>query len=389
VHADQNFGGGADILAGIGLQIEDSSFNFNWEYGLNAQATSGGIFLNQLDASSNLNFGANLFASGPAGWVDISQSTFNDNGAFGVYILATGRVTLNLVTASRNTEFGAQVDSQGAVSITNSTFSSNQGAGTGGLGVFTDGDIFLNNVTANGNAGDGVFLSSNNGQVSVANSKFNNNDRYGMELAGKQITLVNVTACKNTLGPMKHWSGGLINTNFISCSDNNTGELLPGELPTYPWQIIRVYKDIGKGSGILDSRYGTIFLYLQKQPGRQPDKELGRAVLPPGIAPDGTLASFNALADGSPLAVLPNGDSFLAPGFNLSLTTPDGSPMVTLAGTLTVQFSLPPGFNLPAGKKLVIMFTDSAGGATLETYSASGVVYAFATHPGSFVLEVQ
>ena len=112
-------------------------------------------------------------------------------------------------------------------------------------------------------------------------------------------------------------------------------------------------------------------------------------MLPPGVAPGGTQALFTALADGRPLAVLPNGDTFLAPGFTLSFTTPDGSPVVTLAGTLTVQFSLPPGFNLPAGKKLVIIFTDSAGSAALETYSAGGVVYAFATRPGSFVLEVQ
>jgi hypothetical protein len=296
-------------------------------------------------------------------------------------------VTLNLVTASCNAEFGTQVDSQGVVNVTNSTFSSNQGSGTGGLGVFTNDDISLNNVTAGNNAGDGVFLSSNKGQVSVSNSQFNHNHRFGLELAaGKQTTLVSVMACRDKLGPVKRWGGGLFSTNFIVCNENHASGLLPVELPTYPWQFIKVYKDVGRGSGILDSRSGTTFLYLEKQPDSQPDKELGRAILPPGIVPGGTLATFQALADGSLLAALPSGDAFLAPGFNLSFTAPDGSAIDGLAGTLTVQFNLPDGFSLPTGNKLVILLYDSAGSVALKTYSAGGVVYAFATRPGSFGL---
>jgi len=387
VHADQNSGAGADLLGGVGVEIDDSSFNLNEDYGVNAEAASGGIFLNRVDASNNASFGAKLTASSPAGRTGIARSTFNDNGAYGLYIIARGKVTLNLVTASHNVEFGTQVDCLGLVDVTDSTFNSNQGTGTGGLGIFTDDDISLNNVTADYNAGDGVFLSSNKGQVQVNNSQFNHNDRFGLELmADKQTTLVNVTACRDKLGPVKLWGGGLIGDKFNICNENNASGLLPVELPTYPWQIIKVYKDVGKGSGTLSNWSGTIFLYLEKQPGGQPDKELGRAVLPPGIVAEGTLATFEALADGGLLAALPSGDAFLAPGFNLSFTAPDGSAIDGLAGTLTVKFSLPDGFSLPTGKKLVILFYDSAGSVALKTYSAGGVVYAFATRPGSFGL---
>jgi hypothetical protein len=80
---------------------------------------------------------------------------------------------------------------------------------------------------------------------------------------------------------------------------------------------------------------------------------------------------------------------FREPSFDLEIIGPDGGS-ADPGGTLTVHFNLPGGFNLPAGKKLVVLWFDPAAKEWVELPTSAGpnAASAFSSKAGVFVLVV-
>jgi hypothetical protein len=330
------------------IDITGGSFMSNTTDGLvvNGLNNSSAINLIGVQVGSNGSIGAQVFFAGD---VQVVASIFTGNVKGGLDLdysctlpLPGGvtsdsfTITLDRVQALTNGNYGAQVNA-GVSSdfppvnlfITNSNFDQNTGTTQSGLVIDTFGSVYLNNASASMNAGNGADIISLD--LFINNSVFNSNAGFGLVLnPGRDAALVNVKACFNGMGPINLVGGTPLFQNLdTACAASPTEGKhapVPAEPAGQPWQTIMVFN---QGTGRLSCQMGTTFIFLQKGTPPAADQELARAGLP---------------------APLPDGAVFQGPAFNLALTEPGGGA-ANPSGALTLHFSLPGGFNLPAGKK--------------------------------------
>jgi hypothetical protein len=185
-------------------------------YGLNV-VTAGDIAVDNVEANFNNLWGGSLTGLDVA----VSDSQFNNNISdstifiddTGLLIDSGGTVNLFNVEAKENRLIGADIQATGDVVITNSVFTDNRGftclqdwCPPGslvfhgyGLNVFTTGNISLDGVTASNNNLFGAQLEGAN--VTVLNSTFSNNGMGNgliVESTGN-VSLTNITASDNGL----------------------------------------------------------------------------------------------------------------------------------------------------------------------------------------------
>jgi len=403
------------------VEVYNSTFNDNgWDW------ASDGLDINILDPVLG---SADIIAPAASGngimaGIIIKNVTANLNGGSGgnagISIFlggATLPVEMTIVIANHNYQSdGINIYyGQGEVTLTNIVAHKNTaGDYGGGDGIDIDyfnGTITLDHVTTLNNDDDGIYISDygeggsagtpgvteDGPSVNIICAITKNNAYHGLHIdVGDEIPieLTSVTSNGNTDGDF--FSHAPTINPPVDCkwsSPSSGGKAgVKGEPVAFPIQIIRVYEpDPNKGSGMLSHLFPNVFLYVEKQPDNQPDKELARVSLPVGVAPSGSTAAFDGLSENTLPAPLPEGDTFQGPAFNKIFTSPDGTNITGLAGSFMVQFNLPVGFTTPAGKKLVILWYDEVAKewVKLTTYTGANFTYAYASRPGKFVLVLE
>jgi hypothetical protein len=334
---------------------------------------TGNISLNDVEATSDT-FNAVSFNYG-YGPLTLTNSIFTGKGRNGLYVEEyTGDIFINNIKVNASGHdadpddiaihgYGAVfLNVYGDLTIKNSQFNQNA---RNGLAVLSGNQVQLDNVTANYNNLSGTFI--NAGSINIQNSSFMYNGGYGLELSGDSI-LVNVRACHNELGPVEMNSGSIFTDNMetLNCHEHEAApapqpiHATESEVANLPWQIVNVYMDPGQNSGMLSCQSGTTFLYLEKQASPAPDFEWARVELAACIVPSGSVGTFMGLGQDALPGTLPDGSALLGKGFAFSIMGNSGS-QVSPAGTMNVRFTLPGGFQLPAGKKLTIQWFDPDG----------------------------
>jgi hypothetical protein len=242
-------GAGAELNAGIDVNIRDSKFDRNKTAGAIIRAgrdvaiarssfsnpangrrqvtgldivNDGAVALIDVLANSNRAAGATINAGGR---VSIARSFFSDTKAvqgsnflgYGLQIVTPDAIDLESVTANNNFLWGAKLNAGGDVAIANSFFNANTTASPGfiddtGLLVTSGGFVSIINSQANDNRLLGATINAAN-DVSIKNSTFSSNNGVTLDSTGKQVfdgyglqvvTLGNifldtVTASDNTL----------------------------------------------------------------------------------------------------------------------------------------------------------------------------------------------
>lgn len=138
--------------------------------------------------------------------VTINDISIVNSASYGLHVITTGNVTLKNVTAENNGNYGSRIENDsgtGNVTITNSKF--NNQTNTGGLYIATKGAIVITSITANNNNGIGAYIQNQNADtpkpVTLAGTNtFNNNNSSGLSIDSKgAITLNNIYANSNTV----------------------------------------------------------------------------------------------------------------------------------------------------------------------------------------------
>ncbi len=219
--ASNNRMGGATVIGGGAVTLDNAVFRGNLNDSGLLIDNSGAITLNRVDASengmhSNFGDGAVLF-SAKAGLTRVTNSLFNDNAGFGLYVDVLGAVTMRNILANRNeTGSGVSVSNQPAlsaqpVSLTALIASDN---GSMGIEVFSRGSVTLNALVAGGNGANGLF---------VENCMLDFDTNRCAYTAG--VTLSSTLGANlftgNTENGLSILSGGTITLNGLSASRNS------------------------------------------------------------------------------------------------------------------------------------------------------------------------
>jgi hypothetical protein len=362
--------------------------------------STGNISLNDVVATSDT-FNAVSFNYG-YGPLTLTNSIFSGKGRNGLYVEEySGDIFINNVKVNMSGHnadpndiaihgYGAVfLNVYGDLTIQNSEFNQNA---KNGLAVLSGNQVHLNNVTANYNNLSGTFINADS--ITVRNSSFMYNGGYGLELSGESL-LSNVRACHNGLGPVELISGSLFTDNVetLNCQEHGAAAAPQpttapeSEVASLPWQIFNVYMDPGQNSGMLSCQSGTTFLYLEKQAAPAPDFEWARVELAACLVPSGSVGTFMGLGQDALPGTLPDGSTFLGKAFAFSIMGNSGS-QVTPSGAMSVRFTLPGGFQLPAGKKLTVLWFDPDGKkwVALNTFTSGNYATAYSSKTGAFVL---
>ena len=164
IYANNNLFGSGAVLQTTGTGDIDidtlSEFNNNGIFGLQANITNGTLTLNEVTANLNTVKGAYLNANGLSD-IEISNSTFTENGNYGVYTsTAEGNIFVIASDFDGNniTSIGAKlVSSQGGdIEVISSTFSENE------IGLYAVGEanVTLTDITSTDNTSHDVILFS-------------------------------------------------------------------------------------------------------------------------------------------------------------------------------------------------------------------------------------
>ena len=216
-------GAGADLNAGVDVNIRDSKFDRNKTAGAIIRAgrdvsiarssfsnpangrrqvtgldivNGGAVALSDVLANSNRSAGATIKADGR---VSIARSFFSDTKAmqgsnflgYGLQIETLDAIDLESVTANNNFLWGAKLKAGGDVAIANSFFNANTTASPGfiddtGLLVTSGGFVSIINSQANDNRLLGATINAAN-DVSIQNSTFSSNNGVTLDSTGKQV----------------------------------------------------------------------------------------------------------------------------------------------------------------------------------------------------------
>ena len=265
-------GAGAELNAGIDVNIRDSKFDRNKTAGAIIRAgrdvsiarssfsnpangrrqvtgldivNDGAVALSDVLANSNREAGATINAGGR---VSIARSFFSDTKAiqgsnflgYGLQIVTPDAIDLESVTANNNFLWGAKLNAGGDVAIANSFFNANTTESPGfiddtGLLVTSGGFVSIINSQANDNRLLGATINAAN-DVSIQNSTFSSNNGVTLDSTGKQvfdgyglqvvtpgsIFLDTVTASDNTLFGA-HLDGAFVKVSNSTFNNQTSG----------------------------------------------------------------------------------------------------------------------------------------------------------------------
>ncbi len=214
------FGNGSPMIEGTygamfhtlsAFVVKDSNFNWNWGPGLQVYA-KWHITADNVSASNNADhrgtpgYGA-LFDT-MFGGVDISDSEFDNNDGFGLFVFANRDVEINNTTANNNS-FSPFLMFGGGEVLTTSTLK-----GGGGYPPMPLYDLKWAN-------GDGAFIKSLHGSITINDSSFNDNWAFGLVgNARHDINLNFVEAIGNGIGGAVLKAGGNISSVCSTFSEN-------------------------------------------------------------------------------------------------------------------------------------------------------------------------
>jgi len=258
---------GANLKTNGNLTITGSEFNGNYNSGLYADA-AGKIRVESSQVNKNEgwekgDFGA-IFQGKSS--IDLLNSTFDMNWGPGLQVYVLGAINVDGVSASDNMSwegyypgYGAVLDTKfGGVTIANSFFNDNEGFG---LFVWSNDDVTVKKTEVNNNDygwfwdgpvyaevvmlgsgpvfgppydlsdynGDGAFIHSEFGSVTINNSQFNGNEEHGLSVeAWKDITLDKVEVIGNGDDGAKLRAHGNITVSCSKFIDNGDYGLKAG-----------------------------------------------------------------------------------------------------------------------------------------------------------------
>ncbi len=146
--------------------VNNSIFDNNGTFGIQAENGNGNITLSSIQANHNAIKGAYLKSNGTSN-IFVNVSEFIENGSYGVYATADGgNISINSSTfnggkgsITNPTAYGAKLiaSSGGNIIINGGTYINHASAG---LYLIGDDSIFLNNVTASNNGENNVAIYS-------------------------------------------------------------------------------------------------------------------------------------------------------------------------------------------------------------------------------------
>jgi hypothetical protein len=284
---------GAKLETNGKLTIMDSQFDHNRNYGVNGEA---GGFTEVSKVSANGNgvpwledtYGA-MFHTQSA--FKLSEASFDWNWGPGLQVYAKHHISVDSISASNNAEhygtagYGALFDTMfGGADISNASFDNNDGFG---LFVFANKDVEINQIEANDNAfswflmfggkeviaadtllggggyppmplydlkwanGDGAFIKSLHGSITINESSFNDNWSFGLVGdARHDITLNKVEALGNGIGGAMLKAGGDIS---VTCSTFSNNGVFGLNALANPWHSkITLDSDTFENNGLYD-----------------------------------------------------------------------------------------------------------------------------------------
>jgi hypothetical protein len=203
--------------------LENSTFDWNWGPGLQVSAKRNISVVNSSASHNAEHFG-------PAGYgavfdtmfggVDISDSSFNDNDGFGLFVFANRDVNIDTTEANDNA-FSWYLMFGGGEVVTANTLK-----GGGGYPPMPPYDLSWAN-------GDGAFIKSLHGSITINESSFNDNWSFGLVGdARHDITLYKVEAIGNGIGGAMLKAGGDIS---ITCSTFSNNGVFGLNAMANPW----------------------------------------------------------------------------------------------------------------------------------------------------------
>jgi hypothetical protein len=395
-------GNGSIYLLGNNNTFNDNGFNLAPSVGLFATSNYD-ITLNGVTALGNgalAGGGAYLDAGRD---LSITSSVFKENCTmcffgFGLNAESGGNTSLEGVAADSNGTpggiegVGADIYSVGDITIANSDFSENLGSYySDGLNAASDGEITLTSVIADSNTGDGADLSTgldptitnshfdnngedglyvvtNNADVTINCSTANGNFGYDLDggLGSGTLTLNGVTFDSNNI------SSDTLVINPGSCHGGGKSAIL-GESGSLPWNVVNVPDSSGQGNPLSCSQYVGTDLVL-------PNGDHALLPCPIGSTP-GTSGSLRGLSSNKlPGTALDSRFTFVS-AFDVEVT-----PSMS-GGTITVSFKIPAG---KQGANFTILHWDGTkwvkmGGST----NPPGYFSVTTSLTGDFVLVTQ
>jgi len=192
----------------------------NYAYGVTAYAR-GAVSVNHINSFGNYGTGLVIGSNSSVTISNTLGANIVENNYLGVDIDTSGTVSITGLSASDNYVYqGLTVDASwglGSVTITNSRFNNNDDYG---LAVYSQGNISLTNVQANGNLTmlgaylDNVYVAGKS--VTVNKGSFSSNGTYGLYIdASGNVTLNGINASDN------HSNGLYVRNDYFTTAAYN------------------------------------------------------------------------------------------------------------------------------------------------------------------------
>jgi hypothetical protein len=176
VDASYNVGVGARIQDARDITLENSGFSWNGQSGLYV-ADSEDVSLSDVAARHNDGDGAWILSGGD---ITIGDANFDQNGNYGLFAQGTdttSMLSLSYVDARENEAEGLYLITKRDVTLAGVDASESGGSGAA---VWADWNIQVDYSIFNDNDGDGAYLDSQNGDITVVCSNFWDNGDYGL-----------------------------------------------------------------------------------------------------------------------------------------------------------------------------------------------------------------
>jgi len=402
---------GAIIESGGNAALTDSQFDGNDGNGL-LVTSAGNITLNNVSANNNALTGASLntclydgaTCQGTGNVTVSGTATFNNNGFDGLMIDSGSSTNLQNVAANNNGLNGAYIingdlGGTGDVQISDSNFLNNGNATGLKVYQYSNAPITLNNVTATGNNMGAILdTTATNGDITVNNSQFSNNDYTGLHAeSGNNISLASVLANNNGAN-----GGYLIADGSITVTNSQFNDNVHFNFPQDPGlyaqaqgaitltNVFANSNDFGAGAVLVSNNVGDINVnggqFNQNGTfGIQAENQNGAIALTNVIANENNEKGAYLTANGLG-AITVNGGTFNNNGsYGIYAHSQDGN--ITLTGALQASYNGLKGAYLSSSGGNIFVNNNSAfvengaygiyaqtanGGITLDQVTVTG-----------------
>jgi hypothetical protein len=232
---------GAMFHTNSAFRLENSNFDWNWGPGLQVFAKRHISVVNSSASHNAEHWGTAGFGAvfdTMFGGVDISDSSFNDNDGFGLFVFANHDVNID-TTEANNNAFSWNLMFGGGEVVSASTLK-----GGGGYPPMPPYDLSWAN-------GDGAFIKSLHGSITINESSFNDNWSFGLVGDAKHdITLYKVEAIGNGIGGAMLKAGKDIS---ITCSTFSNNGVFGLTAMAHPWfSTITLDSNTFENNGLFD-----------------------------------------------------------------------------------------------------------------------------------------